>query len=403
MATVAATSTGSFVDVLLIGVVVLAMWIGWKQGAVAASLAILGVIAGGVLGLELAPHAMKSVAGSLPKLMAGLALVLILVVIGHSVGSVAGQSIRNNLRSPTARGVDSGFGAVVQTIAALLVTWLVAVPMATVVPGFVGEQIRESRGLNIVDALAPDSMNGLVSDILRSLNQNGMPVISPSFGDQPQMEDVPADPSVVSQDVVDAVRPSIVRIMGEAPQCQRLFQGTGFVVDEDTIVTNAHVVAGAETIRLETVMGVVDADVVHFDPVDDVAILHSYQLGLPAVEWADAPASDGDGAVVLGFPESGPFKAIPARVETTLTIRGSDIYSQGRHDRQSYVLRADVRHGNSGGPLMTPEGKVFGLIFGAGLNSEETGYALTAVETREHIEQAKDLTTPVDTEECVEQ
>ncbi|HHU45030.1 MAG TPA: MarP family serine protease [Actinomycetales bacterium] len=390
-------------DVLLVIMVLSSMALGWRQGAIAALLSILGVIAGGVIGLELAPMAMDLVDDRLGRMAAGVAVLVGLVVVGHTVGAIAGQSLRNRMRSQMIVGLDSGFGAVVQALTALVVAWMISLPVATSLPGAAGDAIRGSRILATVDELAPDSLAGLPSQIVRRIDDSGVPAAIAPFEQRPVHDDTPADPAVIDQAVVDEVRPSVVRVLGEASQCRRLLQGTGFVVGEDMIVTNAHVVAGVDTVSLETVVGMAEATVVHFDPLDDIAILRTWELPLPALDWAESEVGPGDGAVVLGFPESGPFTSTAARIEDRLLIRGPDIYSATRHDREAYVLRSDVRHGNSGGPLITPGGEALGVVFGAGVNNDQTGYALTAAEAREHIRAARDLEAPVDTRECVAQ
>lgn len=390
-------------DVLLVIMVLSSMALGWRQGAIAALLSILGVIAGGVIGLELAPMAMDLVDDRLGRMAAGVAVLVGLVVVGHTVGAIAGQSLRNRMRSQMIVGLDSGFGAVVQALTALVVAWMISLPVATSLPGAAGDAIRGSRILATVDELAPDSLAGLPSQIVRRIDDSGVPAAIAPFEQRPVHDDTPADPAVIDQAVVDEVRPSVVRVLGEASQCRRLLQGTGFVVGEDMIVTNAHVVAGVETVSLETVAGMADARVIHFDPLDDIAILRAWDLPLDPLPWAQGEGTPGEGAVVLGFPESGPFTATAARIEEKLLIRGPDIYAASRHDREAYILRSDVRHGNSGGPLITPQGEALGVVFGAGVNDDQTGYALTAAETQAHIDAARDAIEAVDTRECVAQ
>ena len=113
----AAMSGGIVLDVLLMLAVLGAMALGWRQGAVAALLSIIGVVAGGIVGLELAPIAMDLVEGRAARLIVGVGVLIGLVIVGHMVGSVAGQSLRNRMRSPMAVGLDSGFGAVIQAVA----------------------------------------------------------------------------------------------------------------------------------------------------------------------------------------------------------------------------------------------------------------------------------------------
>ena len=178
----AAIDGGLVLDVLLMLIVLGAMGLGWRQGALASALSIIGVIAGGIVGLELAPPAMDLVEGRAARLIIGVAVLIGLVVVGHTVGGVAGQSLRNRMRSPMAVGLDSGFGAVIQAVAALLVSWMVALPLATVLPGQFGDSIRGSTVLATVDDVAPESLAGLPSSIVRRIDDSGVPAAMMSPG-----------------------------------------------------------------------------------------------------------------------------------------------------------------------------------------------------------------------------
>ena len=105
-------------------------------------------------------------------------------------------------------------------------------------------------------------------------------------------------------------------------------------------------------------------------------------------------------AVVMGFPESGPFEADAVRVRTQLELSGPDIYATGRVERGAYTIRGDIRQGNSGGPMFTPEGQVAGMIFGTDVDVADTGYALTGTQLREVIGDVERLTDPVYTQTC---
>lgn len=132
--------------------------------------------------------------------------------------------------------------------------------------------MRELKGTNLINQVAPDEWNDGFSDISRQLRDDGMPTIAPPFGYKQDVPDEPVDPSMISQSVVDSIQSSIVRILGETPQCERLLQGTGFVIAPDLILASARVVTGVATARLETMVGMASADVVHYDPFDGVAL-----------------------------------------------------------------------------------------------------------------------------------
>jgi S1-C subfamily serine protease len=200
---------------------------------------------------------------------------------------------------------------------------------------------------------------------------------------------------------VEELRPAVVHIQGDADECRRRLMGSGFVTAPDYVVTNAHVVAGTQTVRLDTVLGVHEATVVYYNPGVDLAVLHAPGLGLPALPWAGTPAATGDDAIVMGFPESGPFEAAPARIRDELLIAGPDIYASGRVEREAYTVRGSIRQGNSGGPLVDTEGRVLGVVFGASVDQTDTGYVVTADEAQRQIGDVTALAGPVDTQGCV--
>lgn len=89
-----------------------------------------------------------------------------------------------------------------------------------------------------------------------------------------------------------------------------------------------------------------------------------------------------------------------ARVRARINPDGPDIYHRGTVRRDVYSLYATVRQGNSGGPLLTPDGKVYGVVFAKSLDDPDTGYALTADEIREDIEIGRTANQQVDSQGC---
>ena len=140
---------------------------------------------------------------------------------------------------------------------------------------------------------------------------------------------------------------------------------------------------------------------VFYDPAEDIAVLRSPGLDLPALPWAPEVASSGDDAIVMGFPASGPFEAAPARVRDKITINGPNIYASGRVDREAYTVRGSIRQGNSGGPMVDVNGNVLGVVFGAATDNTDTGYVLTAADVQGKIGDITKLIDPVNTQNCV--
>jgi S1-C subfamily serine protease len=190
----------------------------------------------------------------------------------------------------------------------------------------------------------------------------------------------PPDPALASSQVVLNARRSVIKVLGTAPSCSRRIEGSGFVYSTERVMTNAHVVAGTREVQVESNGNRLDGTVVVYDPERDLAVIHVPGLRVPAMPFATGRAATGANAIVLGFPLDGPFNAQSARVRDVSRITGPDIYESGDVTREIYTIRALVRSGNSGGPLVTPQGSVIGVIFAAAADDRNTGFAVTTAE-----------------------
>ncbi|OFT57731.1 hypothetical protein HMPREF3151_06740 [Corynebacterium sp. HMSC05H05] len=388
------------IDVLLALAVVAAFISGWRQGALSAVLSAVGVVAGLVIGLALAPFALDLSDSQTVRIVLLIALVVLFVGLGNLVGVTVGGSLRGRVRSRGRRVLDSALGATFQSVAVAAVLWFISIPLAASVPGEIGDGIRSSRVFGTINAAAPEEASKLPARFAALLDESGLPPLVSPFSPGGAQVAAP-DGSVVEPEVVEKLRPSVVHVMGDAETCRRRLMGTGFVIEDGYVLTNAHVVAGTARVALDTVVGVKPAQVVLFDPDTDIAVLRAEQLGLPELRWADEELAVSDSAVVMGYPKSGPFEAAPVRIRGKLEIAGPDIYTTGRVEREAYTIRGNIRQGNSGGPLLTPDGEVAGMIFGASLDTSETGYALTAHQVQQRVGDVRSLTRPADTQACV--
>jgi S1-C subfamily serine protease len=142
------------------------------------------------------------------------------------------------------------------------------------------------------------------------------------------------------------------------------------------------------------------AAVISYDPSTDLAVLYVRGLQVSPLQFAAEPATIGDDGIVLGYPLDGPFTPTAAKIRDRIQLRGPNIYDSGEVTREVYTVRAVVRSGNSGGPIIRPDGKVMGVVFGAALDDSETGFVLTAAQVKPTLERAPTLTRPVDTGSC---
>jgi S1-C subfamily serine protease len=179
-----------------------------------------------------------------------------------------------------------------------------------------------------------------------------------------------------------------------------VLEGSGFLVAPNRVMSNAHVVAGSDSVTVETNGQSYDATVVSYDPQEDISILAVPNLSAPALTFADAPARTGSDALVLGYPGGGSFAATPARIREIIELNGPDIYRTSTITREVYTIRGTVRQGNSGGPMIDLNGRVLGVVFGAAVDDAETGFVLTAKEVSRQLQRIGS-TDPVGTGACI--
>jgi S1-C subfamily serine protease len=214
----------------------------------------------------------------------------------------------------------------------------------------------------------------------------------------PPADPVPQPPSGVAAQAARAARDSVVLING--PACDEIVQGSGIVVADDLVLTNAHVVAGGHP-RVEYANQTFPAVPVAFDQHLDAAVLRVDGLGAPPLTLLPREVSRGVGGAVVGFPH-GRFTELPAAVRRAMDAVGRDIYSEDEIRRRIYELQATVRAGSSGGPFVLPDGSVAGMIFGASLAHDDLGYAITSPSLIPLVERATGRTEPVGTGRCIE-
>ena len=287
------------------------------------------------------------------------------------------------------------------TTSLALAAWLLAVPLTSAAQPKIAAAVRGSVVLAKVDDLAPAWMRELPNEFSALLDTSGLPDVIGRFGRTPSLSVAEPDEKIARYPVATSVQESVLRIRGVAPSCQRALEGSGFVVAPERVVTNAHVVAGTTGITVDAVDGPLEATVVLFDPSVDIAILSVPGLTARPLTFAPEPARTGDDAIVLGYPGGGPYSVTPARVRETLDLTGPNIYRNGTVEREVYTVRGQIKQGNSGGPLIDTSGNVLGVVFGAAVDSSETGFVLTDREIQAQVQRASTAVGPVETGACI--
>lgn len=389
------------IDVLL-GVVLLAYLIsGYRQGLVLGALAIGGFLGGAVLGVTVAPGVAERVPAGVARSLVVLAAVLLFAWLGQLVGSLLGGRLRDAALLRPVRLVDQVLGAAAAVTAVALVAWFVGGALRSSPSPTLARAVAGSRIIGAVDAVVPEPVATLADDLRDAVVDSDVPRVFAGITPE-QIEDVdPPDDGAVPTSVLTSVRRGIVKVTGDAEACGRSVEGSGAVVAHNRVVTNAHVVAGMSEPRVQ-VGGegdLYEARVVLFDPQRDLAVLAVPGLDATTLDLGD-DLSRGDQAAVVGFPRNGGYTSEPARVRSVLQASGEDIYGDEGAVREVYSLYATVEPGNSGGPLVSPEGRVVGIVFAKSLDDGDTGYALTMAEATDDIEAGIAAQDTVDTGEC---
>ena len=174
----------------------------------------------------------------------------------------------------------------------------------------------------------------------------------------PSRSGASADFSAIPE-VIEQVEPSVVTVLVSGSQGTG--SGSGVIWDDaGHIVTNNHVVAGADDLAVLLATGVeLPARVVGADERTDLAVIDVDREGLPAAEFADQLPRVGELAIALGSP-LGLANTASAGIISALH---RDLPSGGQTPALVDLLQTDaaISPGNSGGALVSGDGSVIGI------------------------------------------
>jgi hypothetical protein len=326
------------------------------QGFLVGALSLGGFVVGAFVGTRLAtllvPHGDHSRYAPLFGLLGALLAGGVLATGLEGVGVRA----RSALRLPGLRTVDGVLGAGLTACVGLGIAWIIgAVALQSSGSPTLRADIQRSFILGKLNQILPPSgpiLNALARfDPLPAVRGPAARVPKPTRG-------------ILATSGVRAASRSVVRILGTA--CGLGVEGSGWVAAPHVVVTNAHVVAGESdtTVQVGGNPPSLAAEVVDFDPHDDVAVLRVPDLNEPSLTLAAHPAS-GTSVAILGYPLDGPFDGQPGRIGETQAVSTENAYGNGPVTRSITPLRGLVRPGNSGGPLISANGQVQGTVFAA--------------------------------------
>lgn len=365
------------VDVLLVVILVVALITGLRRGLLASLGTIFGLIVGGLAAFWLLPMISAWLPSPVWRGAAVVAAGIGLLVLGAAIGSAIGAALRNGVDRTPLKGFERFLGGMASVVVAALALVLVAPTIAITGAPAISTAVASSRVLQGIDALIPEPVDSTLAQLRAAVMDDGLPRLDALL----ETGGVPAGPAVSLDDPeLQQAAASVARISGVAYACGTGATGSGFVVAEDRLVTNAHVVAGVDTPVVELPgQEAREGRIVYFDPIDDIAVVAVDGLGGTALSLSPL-LSPGTAAAVQGYPHGGPFASVTATVLSVGTVPVPDVYDETAAPREIYSLEADVRPGNSGGPLLTDAGEVAGIVFARGVDSDPRGFAMTTTE-----------------------
>jgi S1-C subfamily serine protease len=367
---------------------------GYRRGAMLQLAGLAGLAAGFLVGAWLAPHVAEAARSDPGKIALAFGSVLVLGAVGDALGSYLGLKLRRRAHGTRFGTADAVGGVGLSVVALLLAIWFLGLNLAAGPFPTLARALQRSTIVRAVDVVLPPPP-ALTDQLGSVLDLFGFPDVFAGLPPTPA-DPVPQPSSGLAARAAADARASLVLITG--PACDEILQGTGFVVADDLVLTNAHVVAGSSP-RVQWGGRTFDAVAVAFDDDLDAAVLSVDGLDAPALTLLGVELVRGEGGAVLGFPH-GAYTEQPAAVRRPLDAVGRDIYGDEEVRRRIYELQVSVRPGNSGGPFVLPGGRVAGMVFGSSPTHRDLGYALTSDRLLPIVNEASQG-DEVDTGRCV--
>jgi len=384
-------------DLFLIALLIVYLVYGYRTGLIRSLGGIVGVVVGAFVAILILPLVTSWVQDPSLRTIATIAVVVVVVVGAYYAGASLGRLIQSRMKGVGLRRVDRALGAVVVTIVAALVVSMLAASISALGVPSISQAIASSQVLRTINAITPVPVQAFLAQVRSATVDQSLPRIAEAFGGSvsTSIPNVATDTPVLNNAAL-----SVVRITGNAYACGQSQSGSGFVIAGDRVLTNAHVVAGVAHPVVDVRNGpTLPSTVVYFDPTGDLAV-----LAVPGLTAKPLPLGQtvtaGTDAVSDGYPFGGPFVSLQVGVDQVGTLNVENIYNTSTAPREIYSLAANVQEGDSGGPLLTTNGVVAGVIFAKGATTPNVGYAITMKSVLPVANESAGLTAPVSSGQC---
>ena len=396
----------NLLDWLLVLLVLAYALSGYWQGFVTGAFATAGLLVGGLLGVWLAPVVLGNADPSLAVSLGALFIVIVCASLGQALLQYVGAKLREQITWQPVRALDAVGGAALSAAAVLLVAWALGVAVSGSRIGSLTPLVRESAVLRTVDNALPATASGSLQAFNNVVGTGFFPRYLEPFAREDIVQVAPGAQRLLNDPDIRSAEASVLKIRGNN-DCGRGVEGSGFLFARDRLMTNAHVVAGVDAPNVLVDGDDRAAEVVYYNPDLDIAVLAFDSADLPVLDFVTSDAEESqfvteakDGVAILGYPQDGPYDVERGRVRSETKLKSPDIYGEGTVLRNVYALRGSIRPGNSGGPIVTTQGHVAGVVFAASVTDSDTGYALTWDQVAVAAQDGAASSRGVSTESC---
>lgn len=385
------------IDVIVVLSLVGALIDGLCRGFLRTVGGLAGIVAGAIAASFAVPAVSAWAAGSEWRLLAVVGTAVLLLGVGYAIGASLGAVIGRGADRVKLGVLDRLAGGVAGVAISGLVWIAVTSAVSLLGVPLLTTSIAESSVVRAIGDLTPSPVRTFLAQVQSAVVGEGTSWVVEAL-DAPTVP--PTIPAVATNDpeVAAAAARSVVRVSGTAWACDVGVTGSGFVASDDRVITNAHVVAGvAQPVVEATGEAPRTGRVVYIDTAADLAVVAVDGLDAAPLALDDAVAA-GDDAVVAGYPFGGPLTLGAAQVSSDSTV--SLMVDGAPTSREVLTLAAVVNQGNSGGPLLSLDGTVSGVVFGKAASVGNVGYAIPLSVLSPVVAQAPSLTDSVDAGVC---
>ncbi len=383
----------NWIDLIIFLILVNAVYNGIRIGFITLLLCFSGFFIGLIIAGWLFPHLLPIPDKTMLALVNGN-LVLASAAIVAIAGFEFGERLHLSISSGKLHVVESTAGLLLSISSTLIIIWLLAAGIGSL--PFAGFS-NSANGSFVVQKLnrTLPPVPTVLQEFAPLINPNTNVAVYTKLSSNSSVTVAPVPASIPNQIIKNG--DSVVRITGFG--CGGIVDGSGFAVAKNLIATNAHVIAGVKRPIIKFNNSSYSAVPVLFDPNQDIALLKVTGLTLRPLTISSIPQTNNSIVYSEGFPQS-IYTITPGIILSTTPTIGTNIYGLGSITRDTYVIKIRLNIGSSGGPIITTDGSVTGIIFAKDIEDPNIAYGLTPQILLKDISKVSQSTRRVGTGAC---